>query len=487
MTLDLDGGPPAVLARCRTGSRSSTRPGGSRCPTRSATRSPARCARRARTSAPCTRPACASRRSSSRPRRKAARVPRLRAARGDLRAEHDLAELHAVAHRGPRASQPATRSSSPRSTTTAASRRGSSSPTTATCVVQHVELRDDTTLDFDDLRVEAVGPRRAWSRSRGRRTRSARSSTPRACAELAHEVGALAWIDAVHYAAHEPIDVRAIDADVLICSPYKFCGPHLGIAYGRAEVLERGARTRRGRRRPTPLGRRFETGTLPYELLAGFNATIDYLRLDRRLRRDRPVRARARRAVPRRRSPDARDGLRAADDGGPRADVPGQRRGRAGRATSPPSSPSSGSASGRTTRWYSLDLYKRLGYDEHADPRSASSTTTRPTRSTGCVGELTASRRARPVGRASAPARARSRVEQLDEPAARLPQLRAAGAGRSACRAPAPACPACRWCPRRGCARRSRSGGSARPRSARPSRSAARPAGRGPRTRAPRW
>ena len=56
--------------------------------------------------------------------------------------------------------------------------------------------------------------------------------------ELAHEAGALAWIDAVHYAAHEPIDVREVGADVLLCSPYKFCGPHLGMAYGRAEVME---------------------------------------------------------------------------------------------------------------------------------------------------------------------------------------------------------------------------------------------------------
>ena len=95
--------------------------------------------------------------------------------------------------------------------------------------------------------------------------------------ELAHQAGALAWIDAVHYAAHEPIDVRAVDADVLICSPYKFCGPHLGVAYGRAEVIERW-RPYKARPAPTtPLGRRFETGTLPFELLAGFNATIDYL------------------------------------------------------------------------------------------------------------------------------------------------------------------------------------------------------------------
>jgi selenocysteine lyase/cysteine desulfurase len=98
----------------------------------------------------------------------------------------------------------------------------------------------------------------------------------RVCA-LAHSVGALAWVDAVHYAAHEPIDVRAIDADVLICSPYKFCGPHLGMAYGRASVLE-SWRPYKARPAPTtPLGRRFATGTLPYELLAGFNATIAYL------------------------------------------------------------------------------------------------------------------------------------------------------------------------------------------------------------------
>jgi len=64
---------------------------------------------------------------------------------------------------------------------------------------------------------------------------------------------------------------------VLICSPYKFCGPHLGVAYGRAEVLERW-RPYKARPAPTsPVGRRFETGTLPYELLAGFNATISYL------------------------------------------------------------------------------------------------------------------------------------------------------------------------------------------------------------------
>jgi cysteine desulfurase family protein (TIGR01976 family) len=143
-------------------------------------------------------------------------------------------------------------------------------------VVGHVGLKDNTTLDFEDL-----------ERKLGRRTRVVAFAwasnaigtvvDARRVCRLAHDAGALAWIDAVHYAAHEPIDVRDVGADLLICSPYKFCGPHLGLAYGRAEVIERW-RPYKARPAPTsPLGRRFETGTLPYELLAGFNATIDYL------------------------------------------------------------------------------------------------------------------------------------------------------------------------------------------------------------------
>ncbi len=144
-------------------------------------------------------------------------------------------------------------------------------------VVKHIELLADTTLDYDDLasklgsgRVRVVAF--AWaSNAIGTVVDAARVCS------MAHDAGALAWIDAVHYAAHEPIDVRAVDADVLICSPYKYCGPHLGVAYGRAAALE-SWRPYKVRPAPNhPLGRRFETGTQPYELLAGFNATIDYL------------------------------------------------------------------------------------------------------------------------------------------------------------------------------------------------------------------
>jgi cysteine desulfurase family protein (TIGR01976 family) len=97
-------------------------------------------------------------------------------------------------------------------------------------------------------------------------------------AALAHEAGALAWVDAVHFGPHGPIDVQAAGADVLLCSPYKFYGPHLGLAFGRRELLES---WRPYKVRPSddfPVGHRYETGTLAHELLAGFVAAVDYLR-----------------------------------------------------------------------------------------------------------------------------------------------------------------------------------------------------------------
>jgi cysteine desulfurase family protein (TIGR01976 family) len=143
-------------------------------------------------------------------------------------------------------------------------------------VVRHVGLRDDTTLDYDDLEAKLSERTRVVAFAWASNAIGTIVDAQRVCA-LAHAAGALAWIDAVHYAAHEPIDVTRVDADVLICSPYKFCGPHLGVAYGREQVIERW-RPYKARPAPTsPLGRRFETGTLPYELLSGFNATIDYL------------------------------------------------------------------------------------------------------------------------------------------------------------------------------------------------------------------
>jgi cysteine desulfurase family protein (TIGR01976 family) len=92
----------------------------------------------------------------------------------------------------------------------------------------------------------------------------------------AHEVGALTVVDGVHLTSHVAIDVAAIGADFYACSPYKFCGPHLGVLAGRPELLEELRPAK-----PVPssddVPERFELGTLPYELLAGTTAAVDFL------------------------------------------------------------------------------------------------------------------------------------------------------------------------------------------------------------------
>jgi cysteine desulfurase family protein (TIGR01976 family) len=142
--------------------------------------------------------------------------------------------------------------------------------------VEWVNVTEDLRLDYDDLanrldeRVRVVACV-ASSNAVGSIVDVARVS------ELAHEVGALCWVDAVQYAAHEPVDVQALGCDVFITSAYKFCGPHVGLAYGRHELLESWRPYKARPAASEPVGRRFEVGTAPYELLAGFSATIAYL------------------------------------------------------------------------------------------------------------------------------------------------------------------------------------------------------------------
>ena len=93
---------------------------------------------------------------------------------------------------------------------------------------------------------------------------------------LAHAAGSLAYIDAVHYAPHGPVDVRALDCDFLACSAYKFFGPHLGVLYGKRDQLER-LRPYKLRACSEQLPDRWESGTQNHEALAGLIAAIDYL------------------------------------------------------------------------------------------------------------------------------------------------------------------------------------------------------------------
>lgn len=137
--------------------------------------------------------------------------------------------------------------------------------------VRFVDIAGDTTLDLSDLETQLSDRTRVVafplaSNAVGTLTDAAR------IVELAHAAGALAWVDAVHYAPHAPIDVAELDVDVLVCSPYKFYGPHLGLAFVR-DALAASWRTYKVR----PAEHRFETGTLAHELLAGFVAAVEYV------------------------------------------------------------------------------------------------------------------------------------------------------------------------------------------------------------------
>ena len=98
----------------------------------------------------------------------------------------------------------------------------------------------------------------------------------RAIADAAHAVGALVYVDGVHYTAHVGVDMAAMGADFFACSPYKFCGPHLGVVAADPPVLES---LHPDKLLPSidDVPERFELGTLPYELLAGVTAAVDFL------------------------------------------------------------------------------------------------------------------------------------------------------------------------------------------------------------------
>jgi cysteine desulfurase family protein (TIGR01976 family) len=143
-------------------------------------------------------------------------------------------------------------------------------------VVRFGELTDELEVDYEHLASQLTERTRVVAFPVAANSVGTAPDVRR-IVELAHGAGALAWADAVHWSPHGPIEVSTWDVDVLICSPYKFFGPHLGLAYGRRELIEA---WRPYKVRPAanePVGHRFELGTLPHELLAGFVAAVDYV------------------------------------------------------------------------------------------------------------------------------------------------------------------------------------------------------------------
>ncbi|MGD8684209.1 MAG: cysteine desulfurase-like protein [Chloroflexota bacterium] len=143
-------------------------------------------------------------------------------------------------------------------------------------VVRHVGIRlDDATLDLDELE-RVMGPRTRLV-AVGLVSNATGTINPvPSIANLARAAGALLFVDAVAAVPHLPVDVESLGADYLVCSPYKFYGPHLGVLWGRRERLER-LPPFHVRPAGDAAPGRFETGTKAFELLAGLGGTLRYL------------------------------------------------------------------------------------------------------------------------------------------------------------------------------------------------------------------
>jgi cysteine desulfurase family protein (TIGR01976 family) len=143
-------------------------------------------------------------------------------------------------------------------------------------VIRQVDIREaDCTLDLEDFERKLNANTKLVAV--GYASNAVGTINPVAeITKMAHCAGALVFIDAVHYAPHGPLDVRALDCDFLVCSPYKFYGPHMGTLYGKREHLRR-FRPYKVRPAPDSLPDRWETGTQVQELIAGIRAAVDYL------------------------------------------------------------------------------------------------------------------------------------------------------------------------------------------------------------------
>jgi cysteine desulfurase family protein (TIGR01976 family) len=143
-------------------------------------------------------------------------------------------------------------------------------------VIQQVDIREsDCTLDLDDLKRKITSKTKLVAV--GYASNMVGTINPVAeITKLAHSVGALMFIDAVHFAPHGLIDVKALDCDFLVCSPYKFFGPHMGTLYGKREHLEK-FKPYKVRPATNVSPESWETGTQVQELIAGIAAAVDYI------------------------------------------------------------------------------------------------------------------------------------------------------------------------------------------------------------------
>ncbi|MGW0283844.1 cysteine desulfurase-like protein [Streptomyces sp. NPDC003236] len=146
----------------------------------------------------------------------------------------------------------------------------------ADVTVRWIEIDPDTTdLDLGSFRRALTARTRLVALTAASNVLGTQPPV-RQIADLAHEAGALVFVDGVHYAAHHLVDVPAMGADLFVCSPYKFLGPHCGVLAGSPGLLET---IQPDKLVPSSnaVPERFEFGTLPYEILAGATAAVDFL------------------------------------------------------------------------------------------------------------------------------------------------------------------------------------------------------------------
>src|SRR5271165_3245087 len=143
-------------------------------------------------------------------------------------------------------------------------------------VIRQVDIREaDCTLDLEDLKRKLNEKTKIVAV--GYASNAVGTINPVAeITKLAHAAGALVYVDAVHYAPHGLIDVKSLDCDFLVCSPYKFFGPHMGTLYGKREHLQH-FRPYKVRPCTEEVPERWESGTQVHELIAGIGAAVEYL------------------------------------------------------------------------------------------------------------------------------------------------------------------------------------------------------------------